>query len=70
MEQIIIHQSALSLVEIANLKEFNREHKPVVVTVVDNDGYSKRFKVYESELRKYIDIDIPTLPTSRLIVIE
>jgi len=68
MEQIIIHQRALSLNGLNNLKEFNREHKPVIVTVVGNDGYSKRFKITEEEV-KYIDIHISSVPTGSIIIL-
>jgi hypothetical protein len=59
MNQIIIHSSPLSLIDMANLKEFNREHKPVIVTVVDNNGYSQRFKLHKTEIINHILVDIP-----------
>ena len=58
MELIIIDGSALSAIDMLNLKEFNREHYPVTVVVVESNGYSKRFKLQQSTAESFID-EIP-----------
>jgi hypothetical protein len=42
---IIIDGQALNNIQMSNLKEFNREHHYTTIVVVNNDGYSKRFKL-------------------------
>lgn len=59
MELIIIDGSALSLIEMTNLKEFNREHHEVTVVVVESNGYSKRFKLKSTTAKEFI-CDIPS----------
>lgn len=59
MELIIIDGSALSLIDMTNLKEYNREHHPVIVVVVESNGYSKRFKLQETTAEGFIS-DIPS----------
>ena len=54
MELIIIDGSALSNIDMLNLKEYNREHYPVVVVVVESNGYSKRFKLQETTAESFI----------------
>ena len=54
MELIIIDGSALSLIDMSNLKEFNREHHPVTVVVVESNGYSKRFKLQQSTAEGFV----------------
>ena len=68
MNQIIVHSSALLSIDIVNLKQFNREHKPITVTVVSDNGYSHRYRITETEVN-LLSITIPTLPTGRLIVL-
>ena len=55
MELVIIDGSALSNIEMLNLKEYNKEHNPVTVVVVQSSGYSKRFKLKESTAESFID---------------
>lgn len=59
MKLIIIDGSALSNMDMLNLKEFNREHHPVTVVVVDSNGYSKRFKLQETTAQSFVD-EIPS----------
>ena len=59
MELIIIDESALSLIDMLNLKEYNREHHPVTVVVVNSSGYSKRFKLLQSTAESFIS-EIPS----------
>ena len=59
MNLIIVDGSALSLIDMVNLKEFNREHYPVVFVVVDAKGYSRRFKLQETTAESFIS-DIPS----------
>ncbi len=47
MTHIVIYHDALSHLDMANLREFNREHNPVIITVVMPDGYSNRYKLTE-----------------------
>ena len=56
---IIIDQLALNNIQMANLKDFNREHHYTTVVVVDNDGYSKRFKL-DSVIAETFIADIPS----------
>ena len=58
MNLIIIDKSALSNIDMINLKLFNREHHPVIVVVVDSNGYSQRFKLTEISAESIIS-DIP-----------
>lgn len=60
MGTIIVHHSALSAIDMANLREFNRVHEPVTFVVVNDDGVSRTFKLTEQECNEYLYInDIP-----------
>lgn len=59
MEMVIIDGLVLSLIQMANLKEFNREHHEVLVVVIDSNGYSKRFKLKPTTAKEFI-CDIPS----------
>ena len=59
MELIIIDSLALSSTEMLDLEKWNKEHNPVTVVVVESDGNSKRFKLYETTAESFID-EIPS----------
>jgi hypothetical protein len=48
---------------MANLREFNREHHSVTVTVVNADGYCNRYKIAEA----IIDFIIGDIPKENII---
>lgn len=56
---IVINLLALSQIDLANLKEFNRAHKPVAVVVVNLYGDTQTFRLNESELELIHPNDIP-----------
>jgi len=54
MIHAVIYSDALSLIDEANLRDFNREHNPVTITVVDSSGYSKRYKLREVDAERLV----------------
>ena len=59
MHGIVINLLALSQIDLANLKEFNRAHKPIVVAVINLYGDIQIFRLNESELELIHPNDIP-----------
>lgn len=59
MEIVVILSSALSRIDMANIKEFNREHHSITVVVVSLSGYSERFKLPEDRIKTILS-DIPS----------
>ena len=45
MKMLIVHVTDVSLIDLTNLREFNREHHPIAVVVIDNHANSARYKV-------------------------
>ena len=63
MKHVVIYSDALSGIDMANLREFNREHNPVIITVVKADGYSKRYKLIEYQA----NVIVESIPKEYLI---
>ena len=58
MRHLIICSDALSNIDMANVRDLNREHHPVTITVVESSGYSLRYKLKEEYAEKLIK-DVP-----------